>query len=88
MTREQKYQTYHDMLKEAEELEYRLYQYLTDNDYAIYCIFLAVQDEESQKFFVDVEIGGSPEKYSHITGGYTKAQIEKIFHLNEESKEG
>lgn len=49
-----------------------------DKGYTVYTVFLAVDNAEKGTYFVEIEIGGSPEKYKHIRTTMTESEILKI----------
>lgn len=71
MTAYEKYQIYTAMYKQAEVLEKAIRRYYEERDYTVYCVYLAVASEEERTFFVDIEVGGSSEKYHRIYGDKT-----------------
>lgn len=76
MTHQEKYAVYNEMFKAIPELEKKVENHFKDR--TIYGIFFSVADEENRKYFVDIEVGGSPETYRRIYGTYTLAQLAPI----------
>lgn len=87
MTGREKYEVYREMTDEIPELEARIRQSLSERDYKIYSVFLAVADEENKLYFCDIEYGGSPEKYNRIYKNLSKETIVKHFYLKEDRKQ-
>lgn len=82
MTHKEKYDIYTEMMNDIPELENRIRQSLTEREYTIYTIFLAVQDEENRLYFCDIEYGnGTPEGYNRIYKNLSKEALEKFFKL-------
>jgi len=79
MTREEKYQVYKAMMEMRGILEPRIRSYYEEQGYTVYCVYLSVADEETRTFFVDIEVGGSPEKYFRIYGKKTAEALRKKY---------
>lgn len=79
MTGREKYEIYTTMMMQAEILERAIRRYYEEREYTIYSVFLAVQNEEERTYFVDIEVGGSPEKYCRIYGEKTSEALRKKY---------
>lgn len=79
MTRYEKYQIYTAMYEQARILESAIRRYYEEREYTVYCVYLAVADEEKKTYFVDIEVGGSPEKYHRIYGEKTADALRKKY---------
>lgn len=79
LTDKQMHETYIKMFAMIPEMEKRIREKYEKSGFSVYCVFLAVSDEEKQSYFLDLEIGGSAEKYKHIRNVYTTEEIEKYF---------
>lgn len=79
MTAYEKYQIYTAMYEQAKILENAIRRYYEERDYTIYCVYLAVANEEERTYFVDIEVGGSPEKYRRIYGEKTAEALRKHY---------
>lgn len=81
MNAKEKFETYFSMFNEKEIIEKEIRTVLLSKGYTVYTVFLSVGNEETAEYFVDIEYGGSPEKYNRIRGLYTKEQLAKKFHI-------
>ena len=79
MTGHEKFQIYTAMYEQAKVLEKAIRRYYEERGYTIYCVYLAVADEEERTFFVDIEVGGSPEKYHRIYGEKTAEALKNKY---------
>ena len=61
-------------------LEEQIKNYYVKRDFTVYCVWLWWQDKE-QKYFVDIEIGGSPLKYKHIKGYYDYKTLDEHYNF-------
>ena len=78
MTDREKYNIYNEMYNKCFEYQDKLTGIYLERGYNVYCVYISVSDEETRSYFVDIEIGGSPEKYSHIRRTMTEEQLLKL----------
>lgn len=69
-----------EALKKAQYFEVEIRKALAKTSFKVYTIYVAVGDEEGT-YFLDVEIGGSPETYKRWYGFYTEERIRKMFNI-------
>lgn len=79
MKEKERYEIYIKMFSMIPDLEKKIREKYEKAGYTVYCVFLAVSDEETEKYFLELEIGGNAEKYKHIRNIYTLEEIQKYF---------
>lgn len=76
MTDRELYNVYCEMFKNARAFEERLRNALEKKGYNVYCVYMAVGDEETRKYFVDIEYSnGTAETYRHIRDNITEDRL-------------
>ena len=75
------YLDYREAMKQAEYFEDEIRKVLAKKPVKIYNVYVSVGDEEEGTYFLDVEIGGSPEAYKRWYGYYTAERIYKMFNI-------
>ena len=60
------------------EFEEQVKAYYEKQGYKVYCCEVWLEINYPEGTFVDIEIGGSPEKYRHIRGYKTQEWIEDL----------
>ena len=78
MTDRQKYDIYNDMYNKSFNYTKALTDKYEKSGYTVYTVFIAVSDELTRTYFVEIEIGGSPEKYKHIRKTMTETELIKL----------
>ena len=78
MTDREKYNTYSEMYDKTFTYTSDLVIKYSNLGYTVYTVFIAVADEETRSYFVEIEIGGSPEKYKHIRKTMTETELLKL----------
>lgn len=73
------YLDYREALKTAQYFEDEIRKVLAKKPVKVYNVYVTVGDEQEGTYFMDVEIGGSPEKYKRWYGYYTAQRIRKMF---------
>lgn len=74
-----KYSLYQEAYKTAQYFEDEIRKVLAKKPVKVYNVYVAVGDEDEGTYFLDVEIGGSPETYKRWYGYYTAERIRKMF---------
>lgn len=78
MTDREKYNIYREMYNKTFIYTDDLVTKYSNLGYTVYTVFISVVDEETRSYFVEIEIGGSPEKYKHIRKTMTEAELLKL----------
>jgi len=76
-----RYIDYCEALQKAQYFEDEIRKALAKTSFKVYTVYVAVGDEEGGTYFLDVEIGGSPETYKRWYGHYTEERIRKMFNI-------
>ena len=76
-----RYIDYSEALQKAQYFEDKIREALSKLTVKVYNVYVAVGDEEEGTFFLDVEIGGSPETYKRWYGFYSEERIRKMFNI-------
>lgn len=67
------------MKEKADIMRQAIEKKLATMDVTVYNVDLFTGDEREGTYFIDVEIGGSPEKYKRWYGYMVETKIRKIF---------
>ena len=75
------YITYEEMVHKCNDIEIEIIRSikLHRKEAKIYNVYVSVGDEDEGTYFIDVEIGGSPETYNRWYGYYTLPRLKRIF---------
>lgn len=76
-----RYIDYCKALQKPQYFEDEICKALAKTSFKVYTIYVVVGDEEEGTYFLDVEIGGSPETYKRWYGFYTEERIRKMFNI-------
>ena len=75
------YLDYREAMKQAQFFENEIRKILALKSVKVYNVYVSVGDEREGTYFLDVEIGGSPETYKRWYGYYTEERIRKMFNI-------
>lgn len=62
------YETYREMYETSQKLEKAVRAYYEKKGYKVYSAYVSVGKEDERLYFVDIEVGGSPDLYKRIYG--------------------
>lgn len=78
MTDREKYAIYNEMYEKSLEFSKKIREKFERKGLKVYSDYVSVSDEETKRYFCDIEIGGSPETYRRYRGVFTESFLEKL----------
>ncbi len=79
MTDKEKYEKYCEMRKLATGYKTAIRAKMENTGRTVYTLFISPVEEETETYFIDIEVGGSEKTYRHVKGNFTGTQIVKLF---------